>query len=753
MHQLKLKYSSLLGILFLFLLSCQTEKKETYKAIPKSEERPIFSSTKQIPDAHFLGDKKCKECHENQFEKWEGSHHDKSMDIATRETILADFKGEKFFSQGVHSRFFEKNGEFFANTEGPDGKNHDYKIEYVFGITPLQQYIVKFPDGHYQCLRTAWDSKKNIWFDLYPDFKVVHSEWLHWSRGGLNWNNMCADCHSTNVRKNYDQETHSYDTKFAIINVSCEACHGPGKQHVSDVATQGDNYRNTGTMQMTLETKPKELVDQCARCHMRREQISEKFNFEGTLLDHYYPQLITSPIYHADGQILDEDYVYGSFVQSKMYHNNVTCTNCHDAHTLERKFEGNKLCTQCHIKETYDTEKHHFHKNGTEGALCINCHMPGKFYMGNDFRRDHSFRIPRPDLSVKYGTPNACTGCHKDKDDTWAEAKFIEQHGKPDYTHFSELLAPGITNAPNAEASYRQLAKDTTQPEIARASAVIGLGAYRTQATVKELLSFLNDDSAMVRASTVDALNEINRPEYLNYFIPLLKDPKRVVRVKAFNALGSVKESQIPDDYLELYKKVAVEFETYLKITSDFVGGRVNRANYLIKQGDLKGGIKYYESALSIDPINNIVRTNLANLYYRNREFDKAEKAFKTIIEQEPAYGATYYSYALLLAELKRNKEAIVQMELATKYMSENTRVYYNLSLLYDGIQNYTMAEDALIRGLKIAPNEENLLYALAYLYQKNGQLDKAKNVTMKLVQLYPNNTQYYNFLQQLNQQ
>lgn len=752
----KLQRITLLNTIVIFcfvFISCNNKKKETYKKLPAKVQKDVFTSTKQIPDAHFLGDQSCKECHQDQFEKWQGSHHDKSMQIATRETILADFKGEKFKSQGVQSRFFTKDGEFYANTEGPDGKNHDYKIEYVFGLTPLQQYIVKFPNGHYQCLRTAWDTKKNKWFDLYPDFKVVHSEWLHWSRGGLNWNNMCADCHSTNVRKNYTQETHSYDTKFAIINVSCEACHGPGKQHVEDVKTLGDTYRDTGTMQMTIETGPKELVDQCARCHMRREQVTDKFNFEGTMLDHYFPQLITANMYHEDGQILDEDYVYGSFVQSKMYHNDVTCTNCHDAHTLERKFEGNKLCAQCHVPETYDTEKHHFHPKGSEGAQCINCHMPGKYYMGNDFRRDHSFRIPRPDLSVKYGTPNACVGCHTDKDDEWAEKKFIEQYGKPDYVHFSDLLAPGLTQAPNALEALTQLAKDETFPEIARASAVKELSNYRNQITVNDLLHFLNDASPLVRASSLDALNEMANPEYLNYFLPLLNDEKRSVRVKAFNALGAMDAAAVPQKYQASYAKVKKEFFTYLDVISDFVGGRINRANYTLKKGKLQEAIKGYESALEIDNINNIVRTNLSNLYYQNKQFDKAEAAFKTIISQEPLYGATYYSYGLLLAELKRTPEAIVQMELATKYMPENTRVYYNLSLLYDGIHKTAKAEQTIIRGLKQEPNNENLLYLLAYHYANSGAPEKAKNIALKLVELYPNNGQYFQFLQQLNGQ
>lgn len=739
--------NTLIITLFLMLcISCNSKKNDYEPAIA-----PIFTSTKRIPDSLFLGDQNCKTCHKQQFDKWQGSHHDKSMQIATRETILGDFKGEQFNSQGVRSRFFQKDDAFYVNTEGPDGKNHDYKIEYVFGITPLQQYIVKFPDGHYQCLRTAWDSEKNIWFDLYPDFKVVHSEWLHWSRGGLNWNNMCADCHSTNVRKNYTQKTHSYDTKFALINVNCEACHGPGNQHVLDVASLGEKYTNSGTMEMTSKTPPKTLVDQCARCHIRREQITEYYNFEGTLLDHYFPFLLETPIYHEDGQILDEDYVYGSFVQSKMYHNNVTCTDCHDAHTLERKFEGNMLCAQCHVRETYDTEKHHFHKTGTEGAQCINCHMTGKYYMGNDFRRDHSFRIPRPDLSVKYGTPNACTGCHKDKDDVWAEQAFIKQYGQPDYNHFSDLLAPGLAEAPHGIEALRTLAKDTTYPEIARASAIKKLGSSPNALDINNLTAFLNDSSPLVRASTIDALNDISNPDYLRAIYPLLGDPKRAVRIKTFNALASLSEHSVPEAHKSNYNKVKKEYAAYLKVNADFVGGRINRANYLLKKGLTQKAIDGYESALDIDPTNNIVRTNLANLYYQNKNFGKAEVAFKTIIEQEPTYGPTYYSYGLLLAELENYKDAITQLELAIKYMPENIRAYYNLSLLYDKINQPKPAENTIVKGLKQVPNNEQLLYLLAFHYSKNNQAEKAKNIASKLVEQHPEKVQYRQFLQQLS--
>lgn len=736
--------------LFLFFLYGSCKKKSSYVSVSE-EDKAIFASTKLIPDNHFLGDEACKNCHADAFKDWEGSHHDKAMEIASESTVLANFNDVKFTSQGVTSHFFKKDSNYYVNTEGPDGNYHDYKIEYTFGIQPLQQYIVKFPDGHFQCLRTAWDTKQNKWYDLYPDFKVVHSEWLHWSRGGLNWNTMCSDCHSTNVRKNYDEKTHSYATKYAIINVSCEACHGPGKNHVEHASKLGSAYKFSNDLKMTKATKPKDLVDDCARCHMRREQISEFYNFEGSMLDHYFPQLIVENTYHVDGQILDEDYVYGSFVQSKMYHNNVTCTNCHNPHSNKLKFDGNALCTQCHVPEKYDTPKHHFHSINTESSMCINCHMTGKYYMGNDFRRDHSFRIPRPDLSLKYGTPNACTQCHKGKSDEWALENFKKNHGEPKQNHFSDLLAPGLTGSEHGLEDLFKLANNTSYPEIARASAVKGIANYVNSIAIDDMLKFLKDDSPLVKAATLDALGTLQTNDYVSYFLPLLNDKKRSVRVKAFFAIGSLIENQVPKTYKEVYKKVKIEFETTLNVTSDFVGGRIKKADYNLKKGDINAAIKGYESALDIDNINNIVRMNLANLYYRNNEFGKSEDAFKTIIKQEPTYGETYYSYALLLAELNRTDDAIKQLLLAIKYMPNNTRSYYNLSLLYDKKDDFKNAESIVVKGLKIAPQNESLLYILAYLYSKNNQKEKAKNIATLLVQLFPNNTDYRGMLNQLN--
>lgn len=732
----------------MLFISCKNTKDEGYK---KVDPMSIFTNTDSIPNKHYVGSQKCKECHADQFQQWEGSHHDKSMQKAARENILAPFKGEVFKSQGVTSTFFQKEGKFYANTEGRDGKNHDYEIIYTFGLTPLQQYIVLFPDGHYQCLRTAYDTEKEKWFDLYPDFKVVHSEWLHWSRGGLNWNTMCSDCHSTNVKKNYNEKDHSYDTNYAIINVSCEACHGPGKDHVSNAVIKGNNYKNDGTMQMT-NLGSKELVDACARCHARRENISLFHTPQGTFLDHYFPQLIRENLYHADGQILDEDYVYGSFVQSKMYHEGVSCKDCHNVHSTQRKFNDNRLCLQCHEGPKYDTETHHKHPMGTESALCINCHMPGKHYMGNDFRRDHSFRIPRPDLSLKYNNPNVCSGCHKDKDDQWAYDNFVKLYGEPKKDHFSDKLAPGITRAVGGKDSLIALVKDTTYPDIARASAVSNLNNYVSEININEVLNFLKDKSPLVKGATADLLFELKAgTDNYKVLLPLLKDKKRAVRVKAFFALSAVPSSKIPEEYKPFYDKVRIEFAQNLKVGGEFSGGKMKRAQYYMGVGKISSAIKTLEEALVLDPINNIVRTTLANLYYQNKQYTDAENAYKTILKQEPGFGLTNFDYGLLLNEIGKPKEAILQLKKALEFMPENDRIVYNLALLYFQNKQTINAVSVLKVQLKRNPTNTDLMYLLAYIYNQNKQVGLAKKQVEKLLQLDPNNQQYLQFYQALN--
>jgi hypothetical protein len=304
-------------------------------------------------------------------DKWNGSHHQLAMAEASDETVLGDFADAEFRQFGVTSRFYKKDGRFMVATRGPGGEMGDFEITHTFGWFPLQQYLIPFPDGRLQCLPIAWDSRENRWYHLYPDRQLAADDWLYWTNNGQNWNAMCAECHSTDLRKNYDPKTDSYRTAWSEISVGCEACHGPGSDHVAwaQLPEMGrPDVANTALAVDTGEMTSAGQLQLCAPCHARRMSLDDNIHAHADFLDYGIPQLLSEGMYFPDGQILDEVYVYGSFVQSKMHARDVRCSDCHDVHSIKRIKDGNALCLQCHRAAIYDTRDHHFHKKRVNPA-------------------------------------------------------------------------------------------------------------------------------------------------------------------------------------------------------------------------------------------------------------------------------------------------------------------------------------------------------------------------------------------------
>ncbi|MEZ6071505.1 MAG: multiheme c-type cytochrome [Pirellulales bacterium] len=427
-------------------------------------------------DAHaeYVGRNSCIQCHAGQYERWQDSPHDLAMDLATEETVLGDFNDATLEHYGVRSRMFRDGERFMIETDGPKGDLETFEVKYTFGVEPLQQYMVEFDDGRVQVLPIAWDTKERRWFHLYPDQDIPAGDWLHWTGAGQTWNYMCVECHSTGVERNYDVATDSYATAYSEIDTSCEACHGPGSLHV-ELAERPSLFwdRRIGYGLADLKSTAKGEIDTCAPCHSRRRVIYPGYEPGDEYLDFYLPEMLAGQHYHVDGQIKEEDYVYGSFLQSLMYHKGVRCTDCHDPHSTKLKFEGNKLCGQCHSPGKYDGPLHHRHKVGTPGAQCVDCHMPETTYMVVDPRRDHSIRIPRPDLTVALGTPNACNGCHNDKSADWAADQIVEWYGDSPHRqvpHFGHVIAAGRQHAAGADDALAELAATQSQPAIVRAA-------------------------------------------------------------------------------------------------------------------------------------------------------------------------------------------------------------------------------------------------------------------------------------------
>jgi len=699
--------------------------------------------------SQFVGSSKCGTCHKIAYEKWRGSHHDLAMDVATVETVLGDFNTSYTDPyNGVTSRFFTSDNKYFVETEGPGGKPGTFEITHTFGVFPLQQYLVPFPGGRMQCLNIAWDVREGKWYRL-PPYEVQGSDdWLHWTRGGQTWNGMCAECHSTRLQKGFDVDSGNYETSWVEIDVGCEACHGPGSKHVdwADLPAlarpQIDNFQlpvKTGNLQNTSQ------VAICAPCHSRRFQLGDNTHDQGELLDKMVPSLLTEGLYYADGQILDEVYVYGSFSQSKMYQHGVKCSDCHDMHSLAIHKPKNELCTDCHRAEVYDSEAHHFHKKEykgkeSEGYLCVKCHMPGKVYMGADYRPDHSLRIPRPDLSMSIGTPNSCSaaGCHDDKPVEWSNDHYTKWYGESKKPHYGELLTAGRAGKPGSEADLINLAEDALIPPIVRATALSLLQNYPVEVSLDTMKKSLDNENALLRYTAIRSLDNLDEESVLQLIAPKLYDKVKAVRIEAGQRMASIPEEKIRPEDREVLRATIEEYRQAMLYNADFAAQRYNLGNLAKDVGEPEKAVEYFRQAIAIDDQFYPAKVNLAMAYNSSGENEKAEKLLREVVSDQPELYQVAYSLGLLLGEMDKYGEAAEFFAKAADGMPGYSRPRYNEGLAYLKLQKWSEGERAILQAIDQDPGNLEYFRTLVSLYVNFRDIKKAKKIAQETLEKYP---------------
>lgn len=720
------------------------------------------------PGATFVGSKNCKSCHKQEYDQWKNSHHDRAMDLATPETVLGDFNNTTFEHFGVVSRFFRKYGRFYVHTQGLKGEMGDYEIAYTFGFYPLQQYLVPFPGGRLQCLPIAWDDRKKTWFHLYPHAPLDPQDWLYWTNAGQTWNGMCAECHSTNLKKNYNMETDTYQTTWSDIDVGCEACHGPGSLHVRWAELPAMGRPHSANYELVVRTagmNSRQQVELCAPCHSRRMSLGDNTHDIKLLLDYAVPELLSEGMYFADGQILEEDYVYGSFIQSKMHDLNVRCSDCHDVHSIKRIKEGNDLCLQCHRGDIYDTRDHHFHKKKGEkgepirsadgkilfdvgtGAQCEQCHIPGRYYMGVDYRPDHSFRIPRPDLSITIGTPNACNRCHTDKDNKWSVDHVRKWYGTKYKPHYGSILYAGRKGLPEARKDLIRLADNRLFPVIVRATALFLLGSYAGEETAKAYERALSDEEPLMRETAVRNLHALPPETRVRLVVSLLYDPVKSVRIEAANKLTLLPSGELTGNQAKKYEEVLNEYRKAMEYTADFAASRHNLGNMYTNLGKLEKAVKAYRAAIRIDDQFYPAKVNLAMVYNRMGKNSEAEALLREVVKAQPQLHEVQYSLGLLLAERKKYEEASLYLSMAARGLPKRARVHYNLGLLLDFLHKDLGAQAALLKALELEPDNLDFLNALAQFYLKRGKYQEARAIAKQMITKHPSNRLGYNLL------
>ena len=722
----------------------------------------------------FAGSDSCQGCHAQEHDKWRDSHHDLAMQLPTPDTVLGNFDNASFTYNNVITTFSTEQGVYRVRTDGEDGKLTEYDVAYVFGVYPLQQYLLPLDRGRLQALSIAWDARPlaeggQRWYHLYPDEPIDHKDPLHWTGPYQNWNTRCAECHSTDLQKNYSAATRSFDTRFSEINVGCEACHGPGEQHIklaqesqlSDaknggfptaLAQRGEwvfaDSKPIAERRATLDSNAQ--IDSCARCHSRRGTLGD-YHYGADLLDTHRLSLPEYPLYYPDGQILDEVYVHGSFVQSKMHQAGVVCSNCHEPHSLSLRAPGNGVCAQCHQEQVYDQPEHHHHSANSQGAQCANCHMPETTYMGVDPRRDHSMRIPRPDLSVVMGTPNACNQCHLDKDPAWA-LQSLRDRGV-EFRDTGSHPARAFQRAAMGDSrSVPQLAQLANNPEIApiwRATAMEALGQFGGRDALQTATALLYDDDPLLRVSTIRAIAFLPLHQQLQLLQPLIDDPVTAVRMEVALALAGVPLDQISADQAAALRTLFTEYLAVYTQHSDMRGTQLQLGIFHTQRGDLPAAEAAYREAIALNVQLVPGYLNLADLLRSQQRDEEAKSLLLQALEIAPGHGDTLHALGLLETRHQQSKLALDYLKRAAEVEQQGSRHRFVYAIALHDLGQPQAAITQLKSLLRQVPQSEEVILALANYSAELGQVTAARGYARQLLKIAPNNRSY----QQLNQQ
>ena len=749
----------------------------------------LFGGSPAVAPATFVGSETCAGCHQAEAQLWRSSQHKLAMQHASDRTVLGDFSDASFEHYGVRSRFFRKDGKFLVETDGADGKVATFEVKYTFGIDPLQQYLIEFPDGRLQALSIAWDSRPKEqggqrWFHLYPNEEIKHDDVLHWTRLNQNWNFMCAECHSTGVRKNYDAAADRFATSFAEISVGCEACHGQGSKHVGWVRNQKSwwpfgksddpgkgllvrfderrdiTWRNDpGTGNATRNFTPalvRKEVETCGLCHARRGEFSEDWIPGKWLSDTHAVAALARGLYHADGQMLDEVYNYGSFKQSRMFAAGVTCSDCHEPHGAKLRAPAEGVCLQCHSADKYAAVAHRHHADASAAAPgCVSCHMPERTYMVVDRRHDHSFRIPRPDLSVKLGTPNACNDCHADKSPQWAAAAIEGWYGpaRKGFQKYAEAFHSAWTEKADAAALLAAVASDGNAPAFARAGALSELGSRLSPSTIGLARTALADPDPMVRIGALDMLESVPPGRLWPLVAPLLSDSSRGVRIRAAALLAAVPTASQPPADHEPFERAAAEFVAAQRLNADRPEARATLGNFFARRGLLGDAETEYKAALRLSPQYAPAAINFADLYRQLGRDAEGESVLRAAIAASPRDAGLRHALGLALTRQKQPDAALAEFRRAAELEPDRARYLYVYAVALHSAGRSDEAMTVLEQGLARHPDDREMLSALIGFNRDAGKIERALEYAERLGRIAPDDRNLAALIQDLRRQ
>ncbi len=713
----------------------------------------VQSSKPEAPTAPltYSGSEKCQSCHPKEYSCYLGSDHFHAMDSALPRSVRGNFNNSYFVYFGDTSFFYQRDGHYYVRTKDAQGKKAEFMVSFTFGWKPLQQYLVRFDDGRIQTLPFCWDTRAKEqggqkWFHIYNKEKILPGDELYWTGENQNWNNMCADCHTTNFFKKFDVSDNTFHSQWSENRVSCESCHGPASGHLQwvDKKYAQDSLKgfaislNAKKVTWKFDTskgiaypdqivKNNTLIETCARCHARATRLSDHYYHGQSYFQTHIPSTIGTINYYVDGQIKQEDYEYGSFLQSKMYSMGVTCSNCHDPHSMQLKASGNNVCFSCHAPQKFDVVDHTHHAANSPGSACVNCHMPVTTYMVIDDRRDHSIRIPRPDLSLTMGTPNACNKCHVGKSVDWAAKNFLHWYGDklPRTRTYGELLYATAKNTPASEPALHDLLNPAAYPAIAQATALNEYSQFNSPRIADQVRTYTQSADPMLRLNALHSTATLAPEVIMPLVVPMLNDPVLSVRAEAMNTLSPL-YGQLDLNAKQRFDEALAEYLEIQRNMCDRPEGYLNQGIILTAVGRLPEAEQVYLLGLSRFPKFVALYANTADLYRAKGEDPRGKEFIEKGLLIEPNNATLHYSMALWWVRNGNKPSGMIELRRAmTLDPKEPTYTYAYASFLQSTGQP-TPAIQSLETYLTKYGNDPLILNGLVSMEQDMHRQDQA---------------------------
>jgi predicted CXXCH cytochrome family protein len=660
----------------------------------------------------------CRTCHAEIFDAWAATNHagaNRPVDLHTDGAALVEFAA--------------RSGE----STPPD---------FIVGHKPLWQPLLPATGNRWQPHELAFDPARQEWFNVFGHDLRKRGEWGHWTGRGMNWNSMCAHCHMTGYRKNYDAATDRYHSTWVEHGVGCIQCHGPMRpEHLSSPKHEARPAHAPKSARFSGD--PSRQMEGCVACHARNELLTLDFQPGDNYHDHYRAELPVDPAkFYPDGQQRDEDFNWTSVLLSRMGHAGVTCLDCHDPHSNRTLLPtaNNALCLQCHAAPgrvqpggtraiPIDPVSHSHHAEASAGNACVACHMPTTTYMQRAPRHDHGWFKPDPLLTKELGIPNACNRCHTDKPIDWAIEKTVAWYGaKLDSRQRARARAVAAAQAYNPDSSEALLALFAGEDIPAWRATYLSLLASAptlVDRVIRTATRSLGAHDPLERAAAVRLLGTTSKAVVL--LTPLLKDSVRLVRLDAEWSLSR----ELAEGSAERR-----ELDAYLALSNDQPAGRMRRAADLAKRGRLSDAEREMRIAAAWDPFSGSIRETLGLLFASAGQTENAAAEFTRAAELDPHNATAAFRAALAYAELGQTSAAEASLRRALTRDPKFDRAWYNLGLLLAQSNRPEEAADALRKAEGIHSNSADYPFALATVLLRLGDYDGAHAAALRTLRI-----------------